>query len=196
MQIRANDVFVASYPRSGSTLTRELVWIVANDWDFDKSKTVPLVGRFMFLEFPALLHPELINKIMSKTKDETKRNLLKLITQPGSTRLANAASPRFVYTHLALSLLPPTLVEAGKVVYVARDPRDVVVSFYHMNRLHRLLGYTGDMKTFWKFFIQNSIYWTPYFENVKEAWAMRHHTNMLFIFYEDMVQVFMTHDEI
>ncbi|XP_063892327.1 sulfotransferase 1C4 [Helicoverpa armigera] len=186
MPIRTSDVFVASYPRSGSTWTRELVWIVANDWNFAKSETVPLVGRFMFLEFPTLVHPSLRDKILNDTDETAKKKLLETITLPGTVRLANAESPRFIYTHLPLSLLPPSLLDDAKVVYVARDPRDVAVSFYHMNRLHRLLGYHGDFKTFWNLFISNSIYWTPYFDNVKEAWAARHNSNMLFLFYEDM----------
>ncbi|KAJ8722503.1 hypothetical protein PYW07_003683 [Mythimna separata] len=186
MEVRSSDVFVASYPRSGSTWTRELVWIVANDWNFAKSEAVPLFRRFMFLEFPTLIHPSMKDKVLSETADAAKIKHLQTLTLPGTARLSQADSPRFVYTHLPISLLPPSLLDTAKVVYVARDPRDVVVSFYHMNRLHKLLGYHGDFKTFWNFFISSSIYWTPYFDNIKEAWEKRHHSNMLFLFFEDM----------
>lgn len=30
---------------------------------------------------------------------------------------------------------------------------------------------------------------TPYFEHVKEAWELRNHPNMLFLFYEDLSKV-------
>ncbi|XP_075969860.1 luciferin sulfotransferase-like [Anticarsia gemmatalis] len=188
MKIRPTDIFVNSYPRSGSTWTRELVWIVANDWNFAKSESIPLVARFMFLEFPTLVHPSMKENIMAETQDQSKVKLLDVITYPGTKRLEEAESPRFVYSHLPLSLLPPSFLVTAKVVYVARDPRDVAVSFYHMNRLHRLLGYDGDFKTFWNLFVSSSIYWTPYFDNIKEAWEMRHHPNMLFFFYEDMTK--------
>lgn len=81
--------------------------------------------------------------------------LLEIVTQPATEQLARAASPRFVKTHLPMSLLPPNLLNTGRVVYVARDPRDVAVSFYHLNRLIRTQGYLGDFKTYWKFFIKD-----------------------------------------
>lgn len=50
--------------------------------------------------------------------------------------LSNSPKPisPFIMTHLPLSLLPPTLLDSCKVVYVARDPRDVALSNYHLER--------------------------------------------------------------
>lgn len=96
------------------------------------------------------------DKVLSETVDAAKIKHLQTITLPGTQRLVQAESPRYVYTHLPMSLLPPSLLDTAKVVYVARDPRDVVVSFFHMNRLHRLLGYHGDFKIFWNLFISSS----------------------------------------
>lgn len=64
-------------------------------------------------------------------------------------------SPRFIKSHLPLSLLPPSLLDTAKVVYVARDPRDVAVSFYHHNRRFTAEGYIGDFKRFWNYFIRD-----------------------------------------
>lgn len=84
-----------------------------------------------------------------------KLELLEMVTQPATEQLAEAPSPRFIKTHLPMSLLPPQVLETAKVVYVARDPRDVVVSFYHLNRLIRTQGYIGDFKTYWNYFIKD-----------------------------------------
>ena len=33
------------------------------------------------------------------------------------------------------------------------------------------------------------VLWTPYFPTVLEAWAKRDHSNLLYLFYEDMKKV-------
>ncbi|XP_028165270.1 uncharacterized protein LOC114356358 [Ostrinia furnacalis] len=187
MPLRPTDIFIASYPRSGTTWTQELVWMVANDLDYATSDAIPLTERYPFLEFSVFVHPIMKERFKEEnSQSERKLELLEIVTQPGTEQLALAPSPRFVKTHLPMSLLPPNLLNTGRVVYVARDPRDVAVSFYHLNRLIRTQGYVGDFKTYWKFFIKDLHHWTPYFEHLKEAWEQRHHPHMLFLFYEEL----------
>ncbi|XP_068629343.1 sulfotransferase 1C4-like [Battus philenor] len=187
MEIRPTDVFVTSYPRSGTTWTQELVWMVANDLDYETSNAMPLTDRFPFLEFSICVHPVLAkNLIVENSHSEENLKVLQWVTQPGTEQLALIRTPRFVKSHMPLSLLPPNLLETAKVVYVARDPRDVAVSFFHLNKSMRTQGYIGDFKTYWKFFINDLHHWTPYFEHLKEAWEMRHHPNLLFLFYEEL----------
>ncbi|KAI5632736.1 sulfotransferase domain-containing protein [Phthorimaea operculella] len=187
MPVRPDDIFVASYPRSGTTWTQELVWMVANDLDYAKSDAIPLTERYPFLEFSVYVHPVMKERFIEENKDsDRKLKLLEMVTESGVEQLARIPSPRFVKTHLPMSLLPPKLLDTAKVVYVARDPRDVVVSFYHLNRLIRTQGYVGDFKTYWNFFIRDLHHWTPLFEHLKEAWNCRNHPNMLFLFYEEL----------
>jgi len=40
-------------------------------------------------------------------------------------------------------------------VYVARNPKDVAVSFYHLNRLIKTQGYVGDFPRYWDYFERN-----------------------------------------
>lgn len=42
-----------------------------------------------------------------------------------------------------------------QVIYVARNPKDVAVSFYHLNRLYRTQGYIGDFAKYWDYFERN-----------------------------------------
>ncbi|XP_075969856.1 sulfotransferase 4 [Anticarsia gemmatalis] len=187
MPVRPSDVFVTSYPRSGTTWTQELVWMVANDLDYEKSNAIPLTERYPFLEFSICVHP--MNKekfIEENSHSEEKLKTLEFVCQPGTEQLANTPSPRFIKSHMPLSLLPPTLLDTAKMIYVARDPRDVAVSFYHLNRLMRTQGYNGDFKTYWDFFVKDLHHWTPFFEHLKEAWEKRDHPNMLFLFYEEL----------
>ena len=41
------------------------------------------------------------------------------------------------------------------MVYVARNPKDVIVSFFHHHKLTRLSGFQGDMETFADYFIKD-----------------------------------------
>ena len=72
------------------------------------------------------------------------------------------------------------------MVYVARNPRDVAVSFYHLNRLFLTQGYQGDFPKYWSYFERNLAPWCPYWAHIKEGWQHRNDPNVLFMFYEDM----------
>ncbi|KAI5632724.1 sulfotransferase domain-containing protein [Phthorimaea operculella] len=187
MPVRSDDIFVITFPRSGTTWTQELVWMLANDLDYAKSAAIPLGQRYPFIEQPVFFHPVLIERFKADNKDnEELHKVLQRLESINIDRLDQMPSPRFVKTHLPMTLLPPTLLDTAKVVYVARDPRDAAVSFYHHNRLIKSHGYIGDFKTYWNFFIKDLIIYTPYFESLKEAWNCRHHPNMLFLFYEEL----------
>jgi len=47
---RSSDTLVLTYPRSGTTLAQELIWLLANDLNFDEAKKRLLTERFPFLE--------------------------------------------------------------------------------------------------------------------------------------------------
>ncbi|XP_013180692.1 PREDICTED: sulfotransferase 1C4-like isoform X3 [Papilio xuthus] len=187
MPLRPDDIFVASFPRSGTTWTQELVWLLASDLDYSKAAAIPLQARYTFLEFSMYLSKEILNAVKNENAGkEDQLKILDILSAPGSQLAAQMSSPRFLKTHLPMSLLPPTLLDSTKVLYVARNPLDVAVSYYHLNKLYKLSNYIGDFKSFWELFIKNMVNWAPYFEHLKEAWQLRHHPNMLFLFYEEL----------
>jgi len=128
---------------------------------------------------------------------------------PSAKKLLEAATgQRFIKTHLPLQLMPPSVFEKGcKIVYVARNPKDVSVSFYHFMKSLTGMGFQGDYETFAELFMDDSrefltliwklyllillsllaVHWGPYFEHVKEGWSHRNDANVHFIFYEDLV---------
>jgi len=62
------------------------------------------------------------------------------------------------FNHLLLLHIDSSLVHISacpQVVYVARNPKDVAVSFYHLNRLIRTQGYVGDFPSYWDYFEKN-----------------------------------------
>ncbi|GBP28014.1 Sulfotransferase family cytosolic 1B member 1 [Eumeta japonica] len=150
MPLRKDDVWVATFPRSGN-------------------------GRHVFPSF--LPKGAMDDPLFEEIGTGMLMDYKELVDKP---------SPRFIKTHLPMSLLSPQLLDTSRVVYVARDPRDVAVSYYHHNKLLKIHDFSGDFKDYWKLFINDLVYWAPFFEHLREAWEQRNHPNMLFLFYEEM----------
>ncbi|PZC81679.1 hypothetical protein B5X24_HaOG212123 [Helicoverpa armigera] len=197
MPLRPTDVFVATYQRSGTTWTQELVWLIANDLNYEKAAEIPLPQRYPFLDL-FMFYVQDENEKYFKNVEATEPNfdkekfsqLFDVLKTPVTPQLAAVplTETRFIKTHLPMSLLPPSILDTAKVVYVARDPRDVAVSCYHHSRLFRTLGSLVSFKDFWNIFLKDLYTLTPFFEHVKEAWHKRHNPNMLFLFYEELSQ--------
>ncbi|KAK9503915.1 hypothetical protein O3M35_010375 [Rhynocoris fuscipes] len=47
---REDDLWIMTYPRSGTTWSQELLWLVNNDLDYETSSKVSLYDRFPFYE--------------------------------------------------------------------------------------------------------------------------------------------------
>ncbi|XP_018564737.1 estrogen sulfotransferase isoform X2 [Anoplophora glabripennis] len=187
-QIRPDDVFIVTFPRSGTTWMQEMAWLLANDLNYQKATEIPLVHRFPFLEFSSFVHKETKDEFLKENAyDEERYQQVQNIDFPAWKMLTEMSGRRFIKTHLPFSLLPPNLLEVGcKVIYIARNPKDVAVSFYHLNRSIRTQGYVGDFPRYWNYFENNLQPWTPYWEHIKEGWSRRNEPNLLFFFYENI----------
>ncbi|XP_060810784.1 sulfotransferase 1C4-like [Amyelois transitella] len=189
MELRPDDVFVATFPKSGTTWTQELVWLIGNNFDYETAAKIFLKERFPFIELPMMLSdPKVVQWARDQVKGDSAVNeaVMKMFSVPMMEVVAKLPSPRFIKTHLPFSMLPPSLLDTVKVVYVARDPRDVAVSYYHHSKLFKLKNFQGDFPEFWQIFLKDGFDWCPYFAHVKEAWAKRGHPNLLFLFYEEL----------
>jgi len=200
MEVRDDDVWVVTYPKCGTTWTQEMVWQIANKVDLEGGK-VDLFQRFPFLEFDSLVD---IPQALPGIKGQFVSMLFNTSLWWSSIKMFSPSSwfgyssfteqlgekdrseRRFIKSHLPMSLLPKTLLKKGKVIYVARNPRDVVVSYYHHHKFFKGHGYVGDLPNFAKRFMENQVMMGPYFPHIEEGWELKNHPNFLFIFYEDM----------
>ncbi|KYN41324.1 Sulfotransferase 4A1 [Trachymyrmex septentrionalis] len=180
-EIRPDDTWVVTYPRSGTTLMQELVWLVANDMNFDEAQRRTLSDRFPFIDMEILSDSQEMLTIMS---NKEKKNIDKYTVK----FVQNQLSPRFIKSHLPLELLPTVINSDCKIIYVARNPKDVVVSYYNFQKDYKLYQYQGTFEQFCNNFMDNHVHYSPYWEHIKEAWAMRHKANLLFLFYEDLIK--------
>lgn len=49
-QVFSDDVWVLSFPKCGTTWTIEMVWLIQNNMDFEKARSIAADDRFPFLE--------------------------------------------------------------------------------------------------------------------------------------------------
>jgi hypothetical protein len=152
----AGDVFVASYPKCGTTWTQYIVYLLQNDGR-------PLgAGTSLNDVFPHL-------------------------EEVGAAVVQALPAPRLVKTHLPFARTPWN--PAAKYLYVARNPFDCAVSFYHHTRgfvRHYDFAH-GSWDTFFECFVSGEVDFGDYFDHLSSWWPHRADANVLFLTYEDMV---------
>jgi hypothetical protein len=106
----------------------------------------------------------------------------------------SAKSPRFVKSHLHFSLLPQQLIDGStkaKMVYVARNPKDTCVSFFHHSCMFD--GYRGSLEEFVEEFITDngtlpriSSEWNAFFPiiytGIKSCWRWYYSVQFTFLY--------------
>ncbi|XP_073944603.1 sulfotransferase 1C4-like [Choristoneura fumiferana] len=50
LEVRPDDIWVVTFPRSGTTWTQEMVWLLENHLDYETAREKPLHERFPMLE--------------------------------------------------------------------------------------------------------------------------------------------------
>uniref|UniRef100_A0A146MEA5 Sulfotransferase family cytosolic 1B member 1 n=4 Tax=Lygus hesperus TaxID=30085 RepID=A0A146MEA5_LYGHE len=171
MEVRPDDVWVVSYPRTGSTWTQEMVWLICNNLDFDKAKSALGQERNPLLELTALVAND-----QGSWKDGVRHSVEQVEQMP---------SPRMIKTHLPRTLLPRQLFTVKpKVIYVTRNPKDMCVSYYHYSKL--LHDYQGTLDQFVQLFLDDKAPVGPFMSHVLGFWELRDEPNVLFLTYEDM----------
>ncbi|GMT11297.1 hypothetical protein PFISCL1PPCAC_2594, partial [Pristionchus fissidentatus] len=159
-----NDVILVSYPKSGTTWCSEVLSGIVHEGDTELIKTIPMLDRVPWLDLdPALVTP------IAKTTSPKKR---------------------IYFTHLAIDSLPKSAKEGKcKVIYVARNPKDQAVSYYHFHRSVAFFGTQTDLswKDYLNYFVTGIICCGGWFEHVLGYWKFaKGNSNVKFIKYEDM----------
>nr|KAF6301400.1 sulfotransferase family 1C member 4 [Pipistrellus kuhlii] len=162
-QARPDDLLICTYPKAGTTWTQEIVDLILNDGDVDRTQRAPTHVRFPFIEW--------------------------IIPSIGSgLEQANAMpSPQTLKTHPPFQLLPPSFVEKNcKIIYVARNPKDNLVSYYHFHRMNKALPAPGTWEEYFESFLTGKVCWGSWHDHVKGWWEARDQHRILYLFYEDL----------
>nr|WEM02054.1 sulfotransferase 5 [Vargula tsujii] len=187
IKFRSGDVVLMSTPKSGTHWAAEMLWNIINQVDIEAAKKDLLFRRVPMLE---ISHIDAEKTEELKEKKAAGENLLPIeetvIFNDSIETFEKLPSPRICYTHLPFILLPPNILEVCKIVYITRNPADVIVSYHPFMAAGP--NFDVNFENFFKMFLDGTALFTPYWSSVKEAWKRKDHPNMLFLLYEEMKQ--------
>ncbi|XP_066485301.1 sulfotransferase 1 family member D1-like [Tiliqua scincoides] len=162
-QARPDDLLIATYPKSGTTWISEIVDMIYNDGNVEQCKRDAIFNRVPFME---LIIPGMSN---------------------GVEQLDMMPSPRLVKTHLPVQLLPESFEKSNcKTIYVARNAKDVAVSYYHFYQMAKMHPEPGTWAEFLEKFVEGKVAFGSWYDHVKGWWEKRRNLPLLYLFYEDM----------
>ena len=155
------DVFLVSYPKAGTLWLSEIVRkIINNDTGTDSFSI--------------------------KKKLNIAANPGPLFEICSHEQLDPLPSPRYMVTHLPLSLINYSSTNNVKYIYLTRNPRDLAVSYFNFMRSFPFLDFKGTWEEFLGHFMEGNLPWGSYFEHVLPWWALKDNENVLFVKYEDL----------
>ncbi|XP_069840594.1 sulfotransferase 1C4-like isoform X2 [Dendropsophus ebraccatus] len=163
-QAREDDILVATFPKAGTTWMQEIVDLIMLNGDVERSMRAPCFVKVPFIE----INPRPLPSVES----------------------ANAMkSPRLLKTHLPIQLVPPSFWEKNvKVIYVARNAKDCMVSYYHFQRMNKSLPDPGTWEEYFSAYLAGNVPWGSWFDHVIGWWKARDKQQILYVFYEDMIE--------
>ncbi|GAB1611067.1 sulfotransferase 4A1-like [Argonauta hians] len=158
--VRPDDVWVVSWPRSGTTWVQHLVYLIHSNLDISREEEKNLEQRFHFLEN----------------------------VYPGLPSIQANPGPRLIKTHLPFHLLPEQLMTVKpKIIYVVRNPKDILISYYHFLKMLEPLKFVGTFEEFCDRFTKDKVYYSPWGPHVRKAVELnQEHDNLLIVQYEDL----------
>ncbi|XP_057567543.1 sulfotransferase 2B1 isoform X3 [Hippopotamus amphibius kiboko] len=159
-EVRDDDIFIITYPKSGTHWMIEILSLILKDGDPSWSRSVPIWKRSPWCEavVDAFSHP-------------------------------NQPSPRLLSSHLPIQLfIKAFFTSKAKVIYMGRNPRDVAVSLYHYSKIARQLKDPGTPDQFLKNFLKGEVPFGSWFDHIKGWIRMQGKENFLFITYEELQQ--------
>ncbi|XP_074132897.1 sulfotransferase 1 family member D1-like [Sminthopsis crassicaudata] len=162
-EARPDDLFIATYPKSGITWVSEILDLIYNNGDVEKCKRDAIFNRVPLME---LIQPGYTN---------------------GVKKLGELKSPRLLKTHLPVELLPSSLWKNDcKMIYVSRNTKDVAVSYYYFYKKIKIHPKPDSWEEFLEKFMTGKVMFGSWYDHVKGWWEKKKDYRILYLFYEDM----------
>ncbi|KAL4645946.1 cytosolic sulfotransferase 3-like isoform X1 [Arapaima gigas] len=165
---RPDDILIATYPKAGTTWVSQILDLIYfAKTDPERLVSVPIYQRVPFLEckFPGLTPgAEMADKMTS--------------------------SPRIIKTHFPVQFVPKSFWDQNsKIIYMARNAKDNVVSYFHFDRMNSVEPDAGDWPSFLQRFQEGNMVFGSWYDHVKNWWEKKQSkSNILYMFYEDLAE--------
>ncbi|XP_008785781.2 cytosolic sulfotransferase 7-like [Phoenix dactylifera] len=172
---RPTDLFVLSFPKAGTT------WL--------KALTFAITTR---TQHPLAHHP-----LHSLNPHQCVVTMDRIFALGQASTIEAMPSPRILSTHMPFSLLRDSIEGSGcRIIYVCRDVKDVLVSWWHFN--DKMRPPEMDRVPFAKaleMFCEGICPSGPIWSHVLEYWeeSLRRPEKVLFLKYEEMMEEPMSH---
>ncbi|XP_049643511.1 sulfotransferase 2B1 [Suncus etruscus] len=158
--VRDDDIFIITYPKSGTHWMIEILSLILKDGDPAWIRSVPIWNRAPWCEV-----------IQSGYKYE------------------DMPSPRMLSSHLPVQLFTKAFFQSkAKAIYLGRDPRDVLVSLYHYYKIAGHLKDPGSPDQFLQNFLKGEVQFGSWFDHIKGWIRMKGKENFLLLTYEELKQ--------
>lgn len=163
--LRHDDLFIVTYPKSGTTWMQQIVKLLRNGGRGDE---VPLDRSIPWLE---MLDCDL-SKIIGYS--------------PDMATASDVLSPRVFKSHFPYEFVPGGLPHASpaKYIYVMRNPKDVCVSSWHHSNM---TASERPWEEHFASFLSNEAWFGTWFDHVLGWWKHNDASNILFVKYERMI---------
>uniref|UniRef100_A0A670ZEW5 Sulfotransferase n=1 Tax=Pseudonaja textilis TaxID=8673 RepID=A0A670ZEW5_PSETE len=104
----------------------------------------------------------------------------------GSTWLQETVNMIQNADNLKLLLHSPSFAPFLQVIYIARNAKDTVVSYFHFHHMNKTLPHPGNWEEFLDKFLAGKVICGSWFDHVCGWWEAKKRHPILYLFYEDM----------
>ena len=163
MQFYPEDLWIASYPKAGTTWTQQIVKLIHTRGE-DNGKKVDQSVPWI----------EAMNNPDPAFDYRVDLSILK--------------HPRAFKSHFTYELMPCGEPSSShcKFIYVARNPKDTAVSYFYHYQGFKYVPVGLKWEDFISWFIAGDMAYGDYFDHVLSWWTRKDEENILFLKFEDM----------
>ncbi|XP_053460708.1 sulfotransferase 2A1-like isoform X2 [Nycticebus coucang] len=155
--IKDEDVVTVTFPKSGTHWLIEILGLIHSKGDTKWIQSVPIWERSPWIE-----------------------------TELGFT-VANKEGPRLLSSHLPIHLFPKSFFSSkAKVIYVIRNPKDVIVSGYFYWISVNFSKKPKSVEQFLEWFLEGNVPYGSWFDHIRGWVSMRERENFLMLSYEEL----------